>query len=186
MRWQLDVNKISVQLSSLSYSLIQSRACFSPNVSVVREWIEFSVSCWLQASVTCALGGSFHYSDVVMTVMASQSTGVSIVCSTVCSGTDQRKLQSSLSLSFVGVGRGGGAPTKVTEKSTVSDTFMQTCYTRYTLNRFFCEITIFIRFWRQSWIYLSINRYLWVYNHTHFTFNLNNISKQNFIIPWPE
>ena len=42
-----------------------------------------------------------HYSDVIMSAMASQITGVSIVCSIVCSGTDQRKLQSSASLAFV-------------------------------------------------------------------------------------
>ena len=29
-----------------------------------------------------------HYSDVMMSAMASEITGVSIVCSTVCSGTD--------------------------------------------------------------------------------------------------
>ena len=31
-----------------------------------------------------------HYSDVIVSTMASQATGVSIVYSTVCSGTDQR------------------------------------------------------------------------------------------------
>ena len=36
-----------------------------------------------------------------MTAMASQTTGVSMVCSTACSGTDQRKHQSSASLAFV-------------------------------------------------------------------------------------
>ena len=42
-----------------------------------------------------------HYSDVIMSTMASQITSVSMVCSTVCSGTDQRKRQSSALLSFV-------------------------------------------------------------------------------------
>ena len=42
-----------------------------------------------------------HYSDVIMTMMASQITSVSIVCSAVCSGTHQRKHQSSVSLAFV-------------------------------------------------------------------------------------
>ena len=32
-----------------------------------------------------------HYSDVIMIAMTSQITGVLIVYSTVCSGTDQRK-----------------------------------------------------------------------------------------------
>ena len=39
--------------------------------------------------------------DVIMSAMASQITGVSIVCSTVCSETDQRKQQSSASPVFV-------------------------------------------------------------------------------------
>ena len=40
-----------------------------------------------------------HFSDVI--IMASQTTGVSVVFSTVCSGTDQRKHQSSASLAFM-------------------------------------------------------------------------------------
>ena len=42
-----------------------------------------------------------HYNDVIMGTMASQITGISIVYSTVCSGADQRKHQSSASLVFV-------------------------------------------------------------------------------------
>ena len=44
---------------------------------------------------------AIHYSDVIMYVIAFQITGVSSVCSTVCSGTDQRNHQSSASLAFV-------------------------------------------------------------------------------------
>ena len=43
----------------------------------------------------------FHHSDVVMSAMASQITGVTIVYPTVSSGADQRKHQSSASLAFV-------------------------------------------------------------------------------------
>ena len=42
-----------------------------------------------------------HYSDVIMIAMAFQITGVSSVCSTVCSGAYQQKHQSSASMSFV-------------------------------------------------------------------------------------
>ena len=42
-----------------------------------------------------------HYSDVIMSTMASQITIVAIVCSTVCSDTDRRKHQSFASLAFV-------------------------------------------------------------------------------------
>ena len=42
-----------------------------------------------------------HYSDVIMGAMASQITSLTIVYSTVYSGGDQRKHQSSASLAFV-------------------------------------------------------------------------------------
>ena len=42
-----------------------------------------------------------HYSSVIVSAMASQITVVSIVCSTVCSGVNQRKHQISASLAFV-------------------------------------------------------------------------------------
>ena len=45
--------------------------------------------------------GNEHYSDVIMSAMASQITGVLIVCLNVCSVADQRKHQSSMSLAFV-------------------------------------------------------------------------------------
>ena len=41
------------------------------------------------------------YTDVIVSEMASQITAVSSVYSTVCSGADQRKHQSSASLAFV-------------------------------------------------------------------------------------
>ena len=50
-----------------------------------------------------------HYSDVIIGAMASQIAGVSIVYSTVCSGTNQIKQQSSASLAFVrGIHRWSG------------------------------------------------------------------------------
>ena len=42
-----------------------------------------------------------HYNDVIMSAMASQITSVACVSSTVWSGADQRKHQSSASLGFV-------------------------------------------------------------------------------------
>ena len=48
-----------------------------------------------------------HYGDVIMSVIASQITSLAIVFSTVYSGADQRKHQSSASLAFVrGIHRG--------------------------------------------------------------------------------
>ena len=45
--------------------------------------------------------GSIHYSDIIMSAMASQITNLTIVYSTVYSVTDQRKHQSTASLAIV-------------------------------------------------------------------------------------
>ena len=48
-----------------------------------------------------------HYCDIIMGAVASQITSLTIVYSSVCSGADQRKHQSSASLAFVwGIHRG--------------------------------------------------------------------------------
>ena len=49
------------------------------------------------ATKTSLYGNAVHYSDVIMSAMASHIIGVSVVCSTVCSTTDQRKHRSSVS-----------------------------------------------------------------------------------------
>ena len=43
-----------------------------------------------------------YYNDVIIGMMGSQITGVLIVYSTICSSTDQRKHQSSVSLAIMG------------------------------------------------------------------------------------
>ena len=49
----------------------------------------------------------WHYDDVIMTTIASQITGLTVVYSTVYSDPDQRNHQSSASLAFVwGIHRG--------------------------------------------------------------------------------
>ena len=51
--------------------------------------------------------GAGNGRDVIMGTMASQITGISIVCWYVCSGADQRKLQGSASPAFLrGIHRG--------------------------------------------------------------------------------
>ena len=55
---------------------------------------------WYNAFFADALS-TRHYSDVIMSTMASQITSLTIVYSNVYSGADQRKRQSSSSLAFV-------------------------------------------------------------------------------------
>ena len=47
------------------------------------------------------LGDNSHYNEAIMSTMASQITNLAIVYSTIYSGTDERKHQSSASLAFV-------------------------------------------------------------------------------------
>ena len=56
------------------------------------HWI---ASCTLLALFS-VMAFTIQYGDISIGAMASQSTGVSIVYSTVCSGADQRKHQSSV------------------------------------------------------------------------------------------
>ena len=70
-------------------------------------WISYRVSHFKTLHRGCQ--GFFypHYSDVIMGAMASQITSFAIVYSTVYTGADQRKHQSSASLAFVrGIHRG--------------------------------------------------------------------------------
>ena len=59
-------------------------------------------SCLSTVQVNCMIRYQFsHNSCVIMGTLTSQITGFSVVYSIVCSGTDQRKYQSSESLAFV-------------------------------------------------------------------------------------
>ena len=62
------------------------------NFVVIQDRIFFSYNCCKRLNYLTIYE---HNSDVIMSAMASQITGLSIICSTSSSGTDERKLQSS-------------------------------------------------------------------------------------------
>ena len=64
--------------------------------SILSEFFNILMSCTYRETRTCT-----YYSDVIMSAMATQKPCVSIVCSTVCSGANQRKHQNSASPAFV-------------------------------------------------------------------------------------
>ena len=68
------------------------------DINVVDNWLCYSDHHG-DVSQCCYYSHEDHYSDVVMSAMASQITSVSIVYSTVCSGAD-KKQQSSALLAF--------------------------------------------------------------------------------------
>ena len=73
------------------------------------RWQNFSVLMWLFIEANGLTNDDampwrcfrLHYSDVIMSTMASEITSLTIVFSTVYSGADQRKHESSASLAFV-------------------------------------------------------------------------------------
>ena len=73
----------------------------------MRKQLSYSVGyCGIICYFLCQGHFSFcsilwHYSDVIMSTIAFQMTGVLIVWPIVCSGTYQRKHQSSASMAFV-------------------------------------------------------------------------------------
>ena len=87
------------------YPYIESR--YGINASM---FVAFSNPRWLIVYWTYPIFNPknvFHYDDAIMGTMASQITSLAIVYSTVYSGADRRKHQSSASLAFVrGIHRG--------------------------------------------------------------------------------
>ena len=85
-------------LSKIPWHQIRTRA--STITALTPLWL------WRHATYIIQLESCYNhqikvYSDVIMSMILSEITGVSIVYSYVCSGLDQRKYQSSASLTFV-------------------------------------------------------------------------------------
>ena len=74
----------------------------SPHRGQWRGALMFSLSCvWINGWVNNHEAITYYYTDVIMSAMASQITNRTTSCSTVYSGADQRKHQSSASLAFM-------------------------------------------------------------------------------------
>ena len=84
--------------SDLCYS--DNRRCYwSPGVLQIHTMrVFYALKVWHNTRTISHI----NISDVIMSAMASQITGVSMVCSNACSSADQRKYQSSSSLAFLG------------------------------------------------------------------------------------
>ena len=83
---RLSVERTTALLSQITISLITIQ--YIPYFQWIRIFLHYRNS-------------TSHYSEVIVIVVAFQIRGVSIACSTVCSGADERKHQSSASLAFV-------------------------------------------------------------------------------------
>ena len=87
----LEATREAIRLIGLVVSLTW-RSLYGWDNIVILRWPQYgrlSNGCWM------------HYSDIIMSAIASQITGVSFVCLSVCSDADQKTHQSSASLAFV-------------------------------------------------------------------------------------
>ena len=91
---------------------------------------------------------SKHYNDVIISTMAYQIASISVVYSTVCSGWDQRKHQSFVSLAFVkGIHRWPvNSPHNglITRKMFAFDDVIMNHYIHntHTIDHTFCELKV--------------------------------------------
>ena len=90
-------------LNSVTYFAMLSENPFKPTCMIRSfpsgEYCIFTRD--LDLACIVADSAASHYNNVIMSAMASQITSLTIVYSTVYSGTDQRQRQSSESLAFV-------------------------------------------------------------------------------------
>ena len=82
----------------------RSNSIFMRLIRMLCDYMIWSAKHWRDVSGCCSaysLASASHYSDVIMGAMASQITSLTIVYSSIYSGADQRKHQSSASVAFV-------------------------------------------------------------------------------------
>ena len=99
--WQICFRKYKTYLlilqNNISSTLIYHRQLkSSPWRRENRSLLLYGRTWWWSSIIV-----SLHYNDVIMGAIASQITTLTVVYSTVYSGADQRKHQSSASLAFV-------------------------------------------------------------------------------------
>ena len=106
--FNLCLNKWLSKQSRCQWSETPSRSSWRSSHCILQGFkdalcLPLTENCALcQFVITGGTGGCHHhYIDVIITTMASQITSLTIVYSTLYSGADQRKHQSSASLAFV-------------------------------------------------------------------------------------
>ena len=122
----------------------------SSGINDLHALVKIYSSCVDTYHITPHVTSQYHYDDVIMGLIASQITSLTIVYSTVYSGADQSKYQSSASLAFVwGIHRGpvnSSHKWPVTRKMLPFDDVIMT-------HRFTTHTTTRIHTWKCIYIY---------------------------------
>ena len=104
----IDYLKSWPNMQNMTIIKLKSFSVQHPDYQINSAWWLWRVDSWRRLSISrfmCRSVSSqalqWHYSDLIMSTMASQRTAVWIVCSAFWLGTDQREHQSFESLAFV-------------------------------------------------------------------------------------
>ena len=101
--WRVIITGNEIDHSSSNYKNIRTWQIYWPheNTGIYSKAILHQSIRWLFSLIVLSSIFIDHYSDVIMSTMVYEITGVSIAYSTVCSGKYQRNNQSSTSLAFL-------------------------------------------------------------------------------------
>ena len=109
--WQAIIRHYSNTFIEITYTVVEIIPACMPVRHYDKSWSYISCATVSSSATMLTYNGRYqisryhvsfkHYGDVMMSTMASQITSLTIVCSTVYSGANPRKHQSSASLAFV-------------------------------------------------------------------------------------
>ena len=91
LTWAMNYSHVALLVDSL----------FRIEVNVMVSIISGRIHIEVEGTLNRKPFKQIHYNDVIMSAMASQIPSLTIIYSTIYSGVDQRKHQSSASLAFV-------------------------------------------------------------------------------------
>ena len=95
--WRISIGPIGINVTTSNQNaIILLKECISKYLQHVGKCIQLPscLTTFFLFNIYIKLPCTYHSSDVIMSTMVYQITGVTIVHSTFCSGADQRKHQS--------------------------------------------------------------------------------------------
>ena len=164
-----DGHSLSLSITVKRFSVLITTGCFPTSIVyiIIQEWSWFS-EVWDAICAVClrmSVTSHFkHWSEAIMSTMASRITSITIAYSTVYSGADQWKHQSSVLLVFVrGIHRWPvNSPRKgpVTRELFPFDDVIMMIFINFPLNGAFAH-TIDISIWQTVifWFWISVNSF---------------------------
>ena len=155
----LQWNSVTTQSDITRYVIWLNNQCDKNTLKLKSTAIAYHTSMDLTNTtvfhqITYGEGQNMHYSDAIMSVMTYRTTGVPIVCSTVCPDADQRKHQS---IAPSAPSETGGFPSRRTSNARNGSIWWR--YHVYNIN-WSCDS-------RRTGSGVNFRQYMWYFNMNH-------------------